>query len=210
MTPGDRLVLDAVRETLIREFSGIFSPETVSECLTGTYARFAATATVDRYLVVLAERFARDRLQATAKAEGRVRSSVPEVLFVCVHNAGRSQMAAAMLDHRAKGTVHVRSAGSDPSEQLNPAVVEAMAELGMDISAEYPKPLTDEFVQAADVVVTMGCGDACPLYPGRRYLDWELEDPAGKSLAVVREIRDEIDRRVQALLADVVHAHVPH
>jgi arsenate reductase (thioredoxin) len=128
---------------------------------------------------------------------------VPEVLFVCVHNAGRSQMAAALLDRRAGGAVHVRSAGSDPAEGLNPAVVEAMSELGLDISREFPKPLTDEFVQAADVVITMGCGDACPYYPGKRYLDWDLEDPAGKPLATVRRIRDEIDDRVQALLQEI-------
>jgi protein-tyrosine-phosphatase len=127
---------------------------------------------------------------------------VPEVLFVCVHNAGRSQMAAALLDHRANGKVHVRSAGSEPADRLNPAVVEAMSEIGLDISKEFPKPLTDDAVRAADVVITMGCGDACPFYPGKRYLDWELEDPAGKSLEVTRRIRDEIDERVQQLLVD--------
>ncbi len=121
------------------------------------------------------------------------------VLFVCVQNAGRSQMAAALLERHAGGRVHVRSAGSDPAEELNPAVVEALAEVGIDISTEVPKGLTDEAVREADVVVTMGCGDACPVYPGKRYLDWELEDPAGKSLEDVRRIRDEIDRRVRAL-----------
>ena len=133
---------------------------------------------------------------------------MPEVLFVCVHNAGRSQMAAALLDRRANGRVHVRSAGSEPADRLNPAVVEAMAELGLDISREFPKPLTDEVVRAADAVITMGCGDACPLYPGKRYLDWDLEDPAGKSLATVRRIRDEIDARVQALLLEIAPAPV--
>jgi arsenate reductase (thioredoxin) len=133
-------------------------------------------------------------------------TTVPEVLFVCVHNAGRSQMAAALLEHRAQGAVHVRSAGSDPADRLNPAVVEAMSELGLDITTEFPKPLTDQVVKAADVVITMGCGDACPLYPGKRYLDWDLEDPAGKSLATVRRIRDEIDGRVQALLTELVPA----
>ncbi len=136
-------------------------------------------------------------------------ASVPEVLFVCVHNAGRSQMAAALLDHRARGAVHVRSAGSDPADQLNPAVVEAMREIGLDIAREFPKPLTDEVVRAADVVITMGCGDACPLYPGKRYLDWDLEDPAGKPLATVRRIRDEIDGRVQALLTELLPAPAP-
>ncbi|MGH2815737.1 MAG: arsenate reductase ArsC, partial [Actinomycetota bacterium] len=123
----------------------------------------------------------------------------PEVLFVCVHNAGRSQMAAALLDHHAKGSVQVRSAGSDPADALNPAVVAAMAEVGIDLSQELPKPLTDEFVQAADVVITMGCGDACPFFPGKRYLDWELEDPAGQDVENVRRIRDDIDARVRAL-----------
>jgi protein-tyrosine-phosphatase len=129
---------------------------------------------------------------------------VPEVLFVCIHNAGRSQMAAGLLDHHAGGRVRVRSAGSQPADQLNPAVVMAMAEVGLDISREFPKPLTDEAVDAADVVITMGCGDACPFYPGKRYLDWELEDPAGKPLATVRRIREEIDARVRALLSELL------
>jgi arsenate reductase (thioredoxin) len=133
-------------------------------------------------------------------------TSIPEVLFVCVHNAGRSQMAAALLDHHAQGRVHVRSAGSAPTGEINPAVIAAMNELGLDLSKEFPKPLTDEFVQAADVVITMGCGDACPLYPGKRYLDWELEDPAGKSVDDVRPIRDEIDCRIQALLDELLAA----
>ena len=129
---------------------------------------------------------------------------IPEVLFVCTHNAGRSQIAAALLDHQADGRVHVTSAGSQPADQLNPAVVQAMAEIGLDISREFPKPLTDDKVQAADVVITMGCGDACPIYPGKRYLDWDLPDPAGLDLEAVRPIRDEIARRVQQLLAELV------
>ena len=124
----------------------------------------------------------------------------PEVLFVCVHNSGRSQMAAALLDERADGRVLVRSAGSDPADSVNPVVVEAMAELGADISTELPKPLADESVRAADVVITMGCGDACPIYPGKRYEDWELEDPAGKDIEAVRRIRDEIGDRVDRLI----------
>ena len=128
----------------------------------------------------------------------------PEVLFVCVHNAGRSQMAAGLLNHRAEGKVRVRSAGSDPAETINPAVVEAMAELGIDLSEEVPKPITDEAVRAADAVITMGCGDACPVYPGKRYLDWDLPDPAGQNLETVRAIRDELDTRVQALLAELL------
>ncbi|GAB3569004.1 arsenate reductase ArsC [Amycolatopsis endophytica] len=128
----------------------------------------------------------------------------PEVLFVCVHNAGRSQMAAALLDHHAAGRVTVRSAGSAPAESINPAVVEVIAELGLDLSREFPKPLTTEAVHAADVVVTMGCGDACPVFPGKRYLDWQLDDPAGQDADAVRRIRDEIDRRVRALLAELL------
>jgi arsenate reductase len=130
--------------------------------------------------------------------------NVPEVLFVCVHNAGRSQLAAGLLHHHAAGAVHVRSAGSAPADEINPAVREAMAEIGLDISREFPKPLTDDVVRAADVVITMGCGDACPVYPGKRYLDWELDDPAGRGIDAVRPIRDEIDRRVRALLAELL------
>ena len=128
----------------------------------------------------------------------------PEVLFVCVHNAGRSQMAAGLVKLRSQGLIHVRSAGSDPAEQVNPAVVEAMEELGVDIGEEFPKPLTDEAVRAADVVITMGCGDACPIYPGKKYEDWELDDPAGQDLETVRRIRDELDRRVQNLIGELL------
>ena len=128
---------------------------------------------------------------------------VPSVLFVCVHNAGRSQMAAALLDHEAGGRVKVTSAGSEPAAELNPAVVAAMAEIGIDISREFPKPLTGDQVQAADVVITMGCGDTCPVYPGKRYLDWDLSDPAGLDLAAVRPIRDDIHQRVRGLLAEL-------
>ncbi len=130
-------------------------------------------------------------------------NDVPEVLFVCVHNAGRSQMAAALLDYHARGQVHVRSAGSEPADRLNPAVVHAMAEVGLDLSAELPKPLTDEVARAADVLITMGCGDACPVFPGKRYLDWDLADPAGLPVDAVRAIRDDIDRRVQHLLTEL-------
>jgi len=130
-------------------------------------------------------------------------TEIPNVLFVCTHNAGRSQMAAALLDHEANGEVQVTSAGSQPARELNPAVVQAMAEIGLDISREFPKPLTGDQVQAADVVITMGCGDACPVYPGQRYLDWDLPDPAGLDLPAIRLIRDDIARRVRQLLADL-------
>jgi len=135
-------------------------------------------------------------------------SDVPEVLFVCVHNAGRSQMAAALLDHHAHGRVQVRSAGSAPASEINPAVRAAMDEIGLDLSKEFPKKLTDDAVQAADVVITMGCGDACPVYPGKRYLTWELPDPAGKGVDAVRPIRDEIDRRVRDLVQLLVPEQV--
>jgi protein-tyrosine-phosphatase len=130
----------------------------------------------------------------------------PEVLFVCVHNAGRSQMAAGLLELRSNGRIHVRSAGSAPGEEINPAVIEAMAEVGVDLSQEFPKPLTDESVRTADAVITMGCGDACPVYPGKRYEDWELDDPAGQDVEAVRVIRDAIDQRVQRLMADLLPA----
>ena len=128
---------------------------------------------------------------------------IPEVLFVCVHNAGRSQMAAALLAHHADGAVVVRSAGSAPADAINPAVREVMAEIGIDMSGEFPKPLTDDAVRAADVVITMGCGDACPIYPGKRYENWELPDPAGQSVDAVRPIRDDIEQRVRRLLDDL-------
>ncbi|WP_322760119.1 arsenate reductase ArsC [Frankia sp. Cr2] len=135
-------------------------------------------------------------------------SDIPEVLFVCVHNAGRSQMAAALLNHHAAGRVIVRSAGSAPASEINPAVRAIMNEVGIDLSKEFPKPLTDAAVHAADVVITMGCGDACPVYPGKRYLVWDLADPAGKAPEQIRPIRDDIDARVRALLADLVPADV--
>jgi protein-tyrosine-phosphatase len=137
---------------------------------------------------------------------GLIEKSVPEVLFVCVHNAGRSQMAAGLLAKHAVGRVSVRSAGSTPADEINPAAVQVMNEVGIDLSREFPKPLTDEFVKAADVVITMGCGDACPIYPGKRYEDWEVEDPAGKDVEEVRRIRDDLDARVKHLLAELTTA----
>ena len=131
-------------------------------------------------------------------------SDRPEVLFVCVHNAGRSQMAAGLVDLRSGGRIGVRSAGSAPADEINPAVAEAMAEIGVDLSREFPKPLTDDAVRASDVVITMGCGDACPIFPGKRYEDWELDDPAGQDLPTVRRIRDEIDARVQTLVRELL------
>jgi arsenate reductase (thioredoxin) len=194
--------VSSVVQRLAKEFEGTFSPETVERLYDDSYARMAENAKVTTYLDLFAERFARDRLRAVAHTEG-VKTDMHEVLFVCVHNAGRSQMAAALLSRRSRGLVQVRSAGSTPASEINPAVVQAMEEIGIDMSHEFPKPLTDDVVRAADIVVTMGCGDACPIYPGKRYLDWELPDPAGKSLPEVRGIRDEIDRRVQQLVAEL-------
>ncbi len=131
-------------------------------------------------------------------------AEIPEVLFVCLHNAGRSQMAAALLDRYAAGRVKIRSAGSEPASALSPRVVEAMGEIGLDISRQFPKPLMDDYVRAADVVITMGCGDACPIYPGKRYEDWELDDPAGRDLDAVRRIRDEIDVHIKKLVGELV------
>lgn len=188
---------------LCGEFPGVFSRETIERFIFESSTSLRE-ARVKSFVPLLAERFARERLQAVAQADGVVSKEVPEVLFVCVHNAGRSQMAAALLDRAAAGRVHVRSAGSTPADQIHPNVKEALAEIGLDISQEFPKPLTDEVVRAADVVITMGCGDACPVYPGKRYVDWDLADPAEKDLDGVREIRAEIEARIGALLAELV------
>jgi arsenate reductase (thioredoxin) len=188
--------------SLIDEFSGVFGPETIERYMTEAVGELPA-ANVQTFVPLFVHRFARERLRALAQADEILTKEVPEVLFVCVHNAGRSQMAAGLLNKLAGGRVHVRTAGSDPAEEINPAAVEAMAEVGVDLSEEFPKPLTDEFVRAADAVITMGCGDACPIYPGKRYEDWELEDPAGKDLETVRRIRDEIKTRVRVLLGEL-------
>jgi arsenate reductase (thioredoxin) len=203
LDPVSRQTFATTIASLAEEFRGIFSLETIERFVDESIDRMTGARVVD-FIPLFVHRFARERLLALAQAQGAIVKDRPEVLFVCVHNAGRSQMAAALLDHHAKGRLHVRSAGSDPADQLNPAVVAAMAEWGIDLSREFPKPLTDEVVQAADAVITMGCGDACPIYPGKRYLDWDLEDPAGKPVEQVRAIRDEIDRRVQVLLAELV------
>ena len=187
------------------EFAATFSRETVERYMVESLEALPA-ARFKQFVPLLVHRFARERLQALAQVEGKFAKDVPEVLFVCVHNAGRSQMAAALLNHYAEGRLHVRSAGSTPADEVNPDVVTAMAELGLDLSQEFPKPMTDEFVQAADVVITMGCGDACPIYPGKRYEDWELDDPATADLDAVRGIRDEIARRVGRLVDELAPA----
>ena len=205
----DTLPLDQqhlVRRSAARledEFSGTFNPETVERFVADSLEQLIPTATVTAFLPLLTERFARDRLQALAKADGIIAGEAPSVLFLCVHNAGRSQMAAGWLRHLAGDHVMVWSGGSEPASAINPAAIAAMAEVGIDITTEFPKPWTDEIVRAADVVVTMGCGDACPLFPGKRYEDWELEDPAGQDVAAVRPIRDDIRSRVEALMASL-------
>src|ERR671910_5707 len=184
-------------ESLCTEFAGTFSSETVERYMAESLEALGGARLKD-FVPLFVHRFARERLRALGQVQGTIAKDVPEVLFVCVHNSGRSQMAAGLLHQRSAGLVHVRSAGSDPAEQINPNVVLAMSELGIDLSQEFPKPLTDEIVEAADVVITMGCGDACPIYRGKRYEDWTVDDPAGQDLDAARLIRDEIDRRVNA------------
>jgi protein-tyrosine-phosphatase len=188
------------------DFTGVYGRETIERYLHTSYAQFAAASTVPNFLPLLAERFARQRLTALARVEGLRNDGRPIVFFLCVHNAGRSQMALGFLNHLAGDNAIGWSGGSEPGQEINPAAVLAMAERGIDISAEYPKPWTDEVVRAADVVVTMGCGDACPVFPGKRYVDWDLDDPAGQSVEAIRPIRDDIERRVRALLDEL---HVP-
>ena len=196
-------VLSRAAQNLAARHDGVFSPQTVERYVFESYASLRRTARIHTHLTALATRFAADRLTALAQSQGAAPKDVPEVLFICVHNAGRSQMAAALLNHHGQGRVHVRSAGSAPAEEINAQVIAAMAEIGLDLGQEYPKPLTDDVVAAADVVVSMGCGDACAVYPGKRYLDWAIEDPAGQPLDVVRAIRDDLDTRVRGLLTEL-------
>lgn len=190
-------------ERLAAEFDGTFSVETVNRYLYESLAELEQRARLHEFVPLFAHRFARERLQSIAKIRGLMSVDRPEVLFVCVHNAGRSQMAASMASRLSGGRVLVRSAGSDPADRLNPAVVTMMEERGYDLSQEFPRPLTDDAVRAADVVITMGCGDACAIYPGKRYLDWELADPEGQPVEAVARIADEIEARVRALLAEL-------
>lgn len=206
---GDRLppVVHHITEELSYRFSAYFSFETVARYVAESYRLLAERARITRFLPSLTSHFATDRLTALAAANGLVLRGTPEVLFVCVQNAGRSQMAAAILRFLAGEHVHVRTAGSAPAAVVNPAVIEALDEIGVPLAAEFPKPLTDEVVQAADYVITMGCGDACPIYPGRRYMDWVLDDPVGKSPEEIRVIRDEIVERVRSLIDEMGLAH---
>ena len=188
---------------LAREFEGTFGLETIERFLHSSHEKLAASATVPNYLPVLAEKFARQRFPALARADGLVVSGTPTVLFLCVHNAGRSQMALGFFEHYAGEAAVGWTGGSEPGASVNPVAIEVMAEKGIDIAGEYPKPWTDEVVRAADVVITMGCGDACPVFPGKRYEEWVLSDPAGWSAEEVRPVRDEIERRVLNLLDEL-------
>ncbi len=190
-------------ERLTREFEGTFGRETIDRFLHASYTDLAARATVPNYLPLLTEKFARQRLRALAKVDGLHLADTPTVLFLCVHNAGRSQMALGFFQHYAGENAVGWSGGSEPGETINPIAVQVMAERGIDIAGEFPKPWTDEIVRAADAVITMGCGDACPIFPGKRYEEWTLPDPAGWTPDGVRPVRDEIERRVLNLLAEL-------
>ena len=195
--------LDSATNRLSREYAGVFSRETVERYVEETYDRLAEGASASDFLPLLTERFARDRLRALAQADGLLDKTAPEVLFVCVHNAGRSQIAAALTRSLSNDLVAVRSAGSHPSTDIDPAVVDAMSEIGLDLTDAFPKPMTDAVVRAAVVVITMGCGDACPIYPGKHYEDWEVGDPAGQDLDTVRAIRADVEARVRRLLVEL-------
>ncbi|TDC83276.1 arsenate reductase ArsC [Micromonospora sp. KC606] len=203
ITLDQQVALHTAAARLTEEFDGSYGTETIERFLHSSYDQFATAASVPNYLPLLAERFARQRLRALARVEGHHRDGRPVVLFLCTHNAGRSQMALGFVAHLAGDRAIAWSGGSDPGIEINPAAVAAMAERGIDISEEFPKPWTDEVVRAADVVVTMGCGDACPVFPGTRYEDWTVADPAGRDLTGVRPIRDEIERRVRRLLDEL-------
>jgi protein-tyrosine-phosphatase len=203
LDPLTRSHVAKAAEALQDEFAGVFSRETIERFIAES-VELLGDSKITVFVPVLAHRFARERLKALGQAAGSIAKHHPEVLFVCVQNAGRSQIAAGLVSLRSGGFVGVRSAGSDPGESVNPLVAKVMTEIGVDLDEAYPKPLTDEVVRAADVVVTMGCGDACPIYPGKRYEDWVVDDPAeASSLEEVRAIRDDIDARVQHLLVEL-------
>jgi arsenate reductase (thioredoxin) len=196
-------VLRRITDRLAYRFSSTFSKQTVERYVADSYSLLAERARVSDHLPSLTTRFVEDRLNALAVASGRDLRGTPEVLFVCVQNAGRSQMAAALLRQMVGDRVHIRTAGSRPSGQIDSMVVEVLDEIGVPVVAEFPKPLTDEVVQAADFVITMGCGDACPIYPGRRYMDWPVADPIGQPLEDVRHIRDDITARLKTLCQEM-------
>ena len=197
-------VLHRAAERLAQRFAGVVSEETADRVVFESYTALARTATVTAHLPSMAEKFAQDRLVALAQSRGLIAKPVPVLLYVCVQNSGRSQMAAALTRHLAGDRVEVRSAGSQPASGLLPEVVSVLNEIGIDVGEEFPKPLTDDVVRAADAVITMGCGDACPVYPGKRYLDWQLADPLALDLDGVRAVRDEIREQVERLLGELV------
>lgn len=203
LSVDQRVALKTAATRLQTEFADMFGVESIERFLHSSYDQFANRASIAKFLPLLAERCARQRLRALAKVEGKSSDGKPIVLFLCTHNAGRSQMAMGFFTQLAGDAAAAWSGGSKPGDEVNPAAVQAMAEVGIDISGEYPKPWTDEIVQAADVVITMGCGDACPVFPGRRYEEWVLDDPAGQDVAGVRPIRDNIEERVRRLLTDL-------
>ncbi|NDF94037.1 MAG: arsenate reductase ArsC [Actinobacteria bacterium] len=196
-------VLSRVADRLDDSFTGIFSKETIERYVKESYDLLAVNATVTVHLPSLTERFAKDRLRALAQYETKIEKDKPSILFVCVHNAGRSQMAAALATELSSGRVEVRSAGSAPSDSIPQNVHDAMQEIGLSLEGAFPKPLTDEVVRAADVVITMGCGDACPIYPGKRYEDWSLNDPSELDLDGVKEVRNDISERISNLLKEM-------
>ncbi|MDT5103257.1 MAG: hypothetical protein QOI25_770 [Mycobacterium sp.] len=185
------------------DFGEHFGVETIEQFLHSSYDQFAGRATVPNFLPLLAERWARQRLTALARVEGKITDTTPTVLFLCTHNAGRSQMALGFFNHLANGQAVAWSGGSEPGTEINPAAIAAMAEVGIDITREFPKPWTEEIVKASDVIVTMGCGDGCPVFPGHRYEEWILPDPNGQSIDAVRPIRDDIEQRVRRLLTEL-------
>ncbi|MGA9160055.1 MAG: arsenate reductase ArsC [Actinomycetota bacterium] len=197
-----RPLIRSVAERLRVEFDGVFATQTIQRFMADSYEALSG-ARVKGFVPLFVERYTRQRLSALARVEGKATADKPMVVFLCVHNAGRSQMAAGWMQHLAGDAADVYSGGSDPVSEVNPAAVASMAEVGIDISSGFPKPWTDEIVRAADVIVTMGCGDACPIFPGKRYLDWEIPDPAGLPVEDVRPIRDEIGERVRGIMADL-------
>lgn len=199
LTTEQIMLIRQAAERLRREFAGTFNAETIERYMHNSQELLQSTARFTMWLPLLIERVTRDRLRALARLEVGTLGK-PGVLFLCVHNAGRSQMGAGWLRHLVGDGVDVFSGGTDPGIELNQAAVDAMGEVGIDISSELPQPWTDEIARAADVIVSMGCGDACPIYPGKRYEDWELQDPTGQPIEVVREIRDDIRTRVEALI----------
>jgi protein-tyrosine-phosphatase len=203
LSPDAQFALKAAASNLKHNYEGMFSEETIALFLQTSYDQFAGRATVVHFLPVIAEKFANQRLKALAKIEGKQDDGLPVVLFLCTHNAGRSQIALGWFDKLAGSNAIAWSGGSEPGDEVNPAAVQAMSEVGVDITGEYPKPWTEEIVRAADVVVTMGCGDACPIFPGKRYEDWDIDDPAGQTVEAVRVIRDQIGERVRSLLSEI-------